>query len=161
MINWKIIKKFTPEEFSEDPTIYSKPQTIYDLDTLRFLLGYSINPSKAKGAVARFSGDTLTRHYAFGRKSDALDIFCNCTPSYTFNIILVSRLFNGIGVYFDTNNNQGEIQVMFHIDQRPLKINGLPTIWYRDNNGYHYPGDVPEKFYNELMNRLINRMSIL
>lgn len=143
-IDWSKVNNFWKGEFSEDPDKYADPQLIYDIDLMREKLGVSIYPSKASGALARFSGSESSRHYAVDRKSDALDFFVDKSKSIVECLLLFLSYckFGGIGVYFDTTNNEDEEHIMFHLDRRPLgegHSRDSVLIWYRDNGEYYYP----------------------
>ena len=81
----------------------------------------------------------------------AIDGFPDCDPFEAWTKALSSKLFGGIGIYFDTKDNDGIEQCMIHAD---LRIN--PLIWLRDketikeNGGYMY--DSEPGFYKKIMN---------
>ena len=134
MINWKTIRHFTPGEFSENPDEHAAPELIMALDQWREFLGFIVNPSPVSGALARFSGDSESRHYAVGRLSDAVDVFASCHIRQAWLSAMRSKLWGGIGVYFDTQY-QGKSRPMLHLDLRP----GPTVIWYRINHVYGSP----------------------
>jgi len=126
-INWGLIEFFTPGEFSEDPNLYAEPQLIMNLDEYRRQLGRRVHPSPVKGALARLDGSTTTEHYAVGRKSTAVDIFPEGSILEAWTLALVSGLWGGIGVYFDTKYAY-KPHCMLHLDLRKKHL-----IWYRLN----------------------------
>ena len=80
-MNWKTlngIRRFTPGEFPEDPEELAEPRLIYSLDDFAVALGRPVHPSPVPGALARLDGSETSRHYAVGRRSDAVDVFCAC-----------------------------------------------------------------------------------
>lgn len=133
------IWNFTIDEFSENPLIYSDPDTFSALQEFRSAINVSITPSKATGAVARFDKVTTQHYYnkESNRYSKAFDIFVNTEPAYVLYKLLTVSQFTGIGVYFDVKNNLGVPQVMFHVDTRMTKL-----LWYRENNKYYYANDI-------------------
>lgn len=147
-IDWDKIKYFKSLEFSENP-IYAEPELIYSLDFVRMSLSERIYPSPVKGALARFSGDSKTQHYAIGRKSTAMDVFCEGYPIVNFLSILQLKIFNGVGIYLDTYGPDGLPWVMFHFDMRknPFSLT-QPLIWVatrtHNKNNYFYPQINPQ-----------------
>jgi hypothetical protein len=143
MINWDLVNYFKPEEFSENPDIYAEPDLIYALDKTRKKLKHKINPSPIPGALARFDdGSSTSRHYvdlAKNKKSIAVDVFCDCNPTEMFITALDSRLWRGIGIYFDTFYNN-ELHCMFHLDRRQ-GVNKT-AIWFRDTRKYNYQSNI-------------------
>lgn len=134
MINWKTIKHFSPDEFSEDPDEHAAPELITALDQWRNFLSFRVDPSPASGALARFSGDKESRHYAVDRQSDAVDVFAECHIRNAWLSAFRSKLWGGIGVYFDTQF-EGKPHPMLHLDMRP----GPTVIWYRVSQSYGHP----------------------
>lgn len=128
-IDWDNIQYFKQGHFPENP-IYAEPELIYHLDFTRMRLAQRIYPSPVKGALARFSGNSKTQHYAVGRKSTAVDVFCEGYPLVNFLSVLQLHVFNGIGIYLDTNGPDGLPWVMFHFDMRkkPFSLT-QPLIW--------------------------------
>jgi len=153
-IDWSKVEKLSPSEFSENPR-YAKPLLIYSLDEARLVMDQKMYPSKAKGALARFIGNTKTQHYAVDRLSTACDVFCEGYPIFNFVTILSTTLFNGIGIYLDTNGNDGLPWVMFHLDIRKRGFDDdSPLIWIVEKvydpekdkkvNKYRYPQREPK-----------------
>ncbi len=144
----KGVRRFSPDEFPEDPEEHAEPGLIYSLDDFAVALGKIVHPSPAPGALARVDGSKTSRHYAVGRLVDGCDVFCNCSIFHAWTTALQLGEFNGIGVYFDTHF-RGVAWPMLHLDKRRKK-----TIWFRDEHGeYHYPGTDPD-FYQNLVKRL-------
>jgi hypothetical protein len=125
------LKYFKKDEFPEDIK-YANPELLTKLDMLREFINKPIYPSPAPGALARFSGSTTSRHYAVNRLSDACDIFIDCNTFDAFLLILQSKLFNRVGVYFDTYFHN-KPHTMFHVDLKDQQL-----IWYRDAGKYFY-----------------------
>jgi hypothetical protein len=162
MIDWSAIQYFNANEFSEDPTYLADPKTIMALDQFRKLLNQRIYPSPVKGALARLDGNPGSQHYigtsAYQpvRKSTAVDVFCEGIPIDTYQTLISSKLFNGIGVYLDTRGPDGLPWIMFHIDTRPRGFNAhLPLVWIAmkgsKQNQYYYPQSQPStwSFFND------------
>ena len=147
-INWEKVKYLIPGEFSENP-IYAEPLLIYSLDEARLITNEKMFPSPVKGALARFTGNPETEHYAIGRLSKAGDVFCEGYPLFNFLSILSSTLFNGVGIYLDTTGPDGYPWIMFHLDIREKGFNeDQPLIWIADKvhgkNRYFYPQYEPQ-----------------
>lgn len=133
-IEWAHIEHFSPSEFSEDPDKYAEPALIEALDAFRGVLESPIYPSPVMGALARFGGSMTSRHYAVGRKSDAIDVFTAGDIRHAWMTAFSSKIWGGIGVYFDTHY-QGKPWPMLHLDLRP----GKTIYWYRVNGQYGSP----------------------
>ena len=140
-MNWGMVKYFNPkiDSFPEDPDLYADDELIYSLDLFRGIIGYPINISPVSGALARFTGSDKSQHYAVGRKSTAIDVFCDCDASIAFINAISCGIWGGVGVYFDTMY-RGIPHVMFHLDKRPV-IDSRPVIWYRSHGKYFYLSD--------------------
>jgi hypothetical protein len=135
MIDWENIKHFSKWEFSEDPDFHAEPQLIETLDAFREIVGKPIYPSREKGALARFEGTNPdSRHYAVGRKSDAIDVFVEGDIRDNWMKAFCSKLWGGIGIYFDTHY-KGHSWPMLHLDLRQ----GTTTYWYRVDKQYGHP----------------------
>ena len=145
MINWKTIRHFSAVEFPDNPDENASPKLIKTLDTWREQLAFRVDPSPVPGGLARFEGDRESRHYAVGRQSDAVDVFPSCHIRYAWLSAVRSKLWGGIGVYFDTQF-EGRSQPMLHLDLRP----GPTVFWYRINHNYGNPlmdgGDLQRLF---------------
>lgn len=134
-INWNNVYKLSPGEFPEDPDKYAEPVLIYSLGDLRQFLQKRMFPSPVSGALARFGGSETSQHYVgpkndIQRKATGCDVFCEGVPFETYTILLASKLFNGIGIYLDTNGPDGMPWVMFHLDMRFKGFTEiLPLIW--------------------------------
>lgn len=141
VIKWDDVDHFSKDEFSEDPDIFAEPLLIHSMDTLRKLCDCPIFPSPVNGALARANGSQKSRHYAVGRKSDALDFFIIGDFFKTYQTLITCNLFNGIGIYFN-GIFDGKQHVRYHADLRPTGLNSLePLIWFmRDkDHGCKYP----------------------
>lgn len=132
MIPWTRIAHFTKQEFPEDPDLYAAPELILALDRFRKALGFPVHPSPARGALARLDGPPSSRHFARGRKSDAVDVFCDGPPLFAW--ALGMTMFGGVGLYLDTTF-RGRSWTMLHLDVRGPER----TFWVRDPRGYAYP----------------------
>ena len=142
MIDWENITYFTPSEFPEDPDKHASFGVILGLNAFRARYGKPVYPSKALGALARFDGSKTSQHYSINRKSTAVDFFCEGTAIEAFIMLLNSRVFTGIGIYLDTNGNDGMPWVMFHGDTRRAHA-AIPKIWIVERiegkDYYRYP----------------------
>jgi hypothetical protein len=147
MINWDIVENFKPYEFIDD-TDMVEPELIYSMDSLRNRAKNRIFPSPVRGSMVRFDGSETSQHYAVGRLSTAIDIFCEGYPMVSFIEILNTKNFNGIGVYVDTNGPDGKPWTMFHIDIRKRGFDDThPLIWVsrveivnrKKKRKYYYP----------------------
>ena len=135
MIQWERVKYFKEQEFPEEDNLnLVEPALIYTLDKFREFLGSKIHPSPEPGALVRSWGSTKSRHYAIGRKSDAVDVFPSCDVRKAFIAAMSFRRWGGVGVYFDTHYD-GFPKPMLHLDLRP----GAVQVWYRINNKYYLP----------------------
>jgi len=153
-INWEKVKNFVPGEFSEDPDKYADPDLIYTLDNFRSVYGNLIYPSKVKGALARFSGNVNSKHYARKRLSTAIDIFPEGVPFYFLTIALQFDKIGAIGIYLHTTGPDAKPWIMFHIDTRTYQNKKL--IWItekalnvetgRIENKYNYPKNNSEQW---------------
>lgn len=154
MIDWKRAPQFKPGEFAENPNEHADPDLIYRLQDYRTALGCIIRPSLARGGLARFDGSATSRHYAVGRLSDACDLFPETPPEHAWATALRMPAFGGIGIYFDTRNNQGNPAYMIHLDLRPT-VAGVRTLWWRDDGRYYYPRAAQE--IRQLFDRIAGR----
>ena len=146
IINGVEINNFTEAEFSENIK-YASPELIINLDILRDLMGYAINPSPVSGALARMYGSKKSQHYAVNRLSTAIDVFITCDPFEAYSKILSSKLFSRVGIYpFTYFNNKPHM--MWHLDLRDN-----PLMWIREKNG-KYIYNVNDIFYKKLYSYL-------
>ena len=134
MIDWTLIKHFKSSEFSENPDLHAESRLIETLDAFRDIVDKPIYPSPVEGALARFAGSEESRHYAIGRRSDAVDVFVDCDIREAWMTAFRSKLWGGIGVYFDTHF-QDKPWCMLHLDLRE----GTTVYWYRANHAYGHP----------------------
>ena len=136
------VPNFKTSEFAEDPIKQSDPTSLIKLQKFRIALGSSISPSLAPGALARFDKESGSKHTVNidkGILSTAFDLFFDANPEYVLFKLFTESEFNGIGIYFDTKNNKGIKQVMFHVDSREKRttqsrINGIYSYVTPDNN---------------------------
>ena len=150
MIDWNDIKHFSKDgdAWSEDPDQYASAELIKSLDAYRDVLGFSVHPSPVEGALARFDDDEgvspTSQHYVggmrnrtsvTGKQSRAIDVFTTANVRTAYLAALTSRLFGGIGVYFDTRY-RNRPWCMLHVDLR--NVNST-VVWYRQKGEYYYP----------------------
>ena len=130
MTDWHLLPNFSPDEFPPGELALTSPGLLSALQSLRHACGIPIKPSPVKGGLARTDGSSTSRHYAVGRKSDAIDIFPKEKPLLVWQQAV--RLFGGVGVYHDTKGPSGYSDVMLHVDMRPS------TVWWcRVDGKYH------------------------
>jgi hypothetical protein len=165
-IDWTKVMFFKEEEFDCDLSLLN-PEILYTVDGMRKRLGAGISPSKAEGAIVRFGGSETSQHYVgevggkIVRRSSAMDLFPNCKPIEFLVLSLCTPGINGIGVYFDTKNNMGVKQVMFHVDIRQIGYNDIvPLIWIvKKESGkdkYFYP-QVEKEYWSLLKDDILHR----
>ena len=120
---------FDTTEFPQGEVLHASPLVFKALQGLRGEAG-PIAPSKVKGALARFDGGT-SQHSTKNGPSKAVDFF----PENPIQAFLKSfKYFNGIGIYLDTRNNNGDQAIMIHGDLRTS-----PVWWIRIAGEYIYP----------------------
>lgn len=118
----------------------------------RDILGCPFNISLHPDALVRFDGWKGSEHYVIVNQetkkiekySNAVDGFPDCDIFDAWTMALSSNLFGGVGVYFDTWNNEGEPQPMLHLDTGPF-----PSIWCRIDEVYYRP-HTDENFFKRL-----------
>lgn len=137
MIRWEVINNFSPTEFVDDVNL-AESKLIMSLDEFREYIDSPIHPSPVKGSLVRLDPESsYSRHYAVGRLSDAVDVFCDADPAVVWHKAVSCGLWGGIGIYFDTTFQNKE-HFMFHLDCRPRPIDG-PIIWARYSGRYTKP----------------------
>jgi len=139
-----VIQNFIINEFPENEVEYADIRILQSIDQLRNILGQSIIPSKAAGALARTTDDAKkSQHY-----SDKVNVFSKAIdwfPAKNANIygtiskIMGSHLFGGVGVYFDTHGYSYSHDVMIHTDIRNLDKYAFTLLWFRQGGVYFYP----------------------
>lgn len=142
IINTVNMPNFTGEEIPPYVAKYMDTQILSNIQKYRDILGCPFNVSSDPGAMVRFDGRKTSEHYVIinpetdeiEKYSRAIDGFPRCNIFDAWVKALLSNLFGGIGVYFDTFNNQGIPQPMLHLDLR-----SKPLIWYRNKRVYYYP----------------------
>lgn len=152
LINGVDMLNFTHKEIPLSKAMYMDRLILSGVQNYRNILGCPFNISLADGALIRFDGRKTSEHYVIinpetarpEKLSRAIDGFPDCNIFEAWTKALSSNLFGGIGVYFDTKNNNGEPQPMLHLDLR-----SLPLIWYRDKGEYFYPHK-DEHFFTKL-----------
>ena len=132
---------FSQEEFRDWADDMS-PRLITMLDVLRFRLGSPIAVSGSKNALGRNLGPGDLSEHNFDEWGEVLAV--DCFISGVYNRAQAEAVaheaegigFTGIGVYSDTDNNQGDDQVMFHLGVRPNEDMGSPATWGRVDHDY-------------------------
>lgn len=159
IINGVLMQDFKKTEFPEDPEKYAHVSLLQSTQNYRTILGEKFYISLANGALARFDGRMTSMHRILFdvdgkiyKLSKAIDGFPDCDIFKAWTIAIGCGEFNGIGVYFDTKNNHGNLQPMLHLDKR---IN--PLIWYRDKGVYSYPHH--SDFFRRLLKLFIDARS--
>lgn len=132
------MRHFKHDEFPE-PWSDANPILLTMLDDFRDDINKAIFPSLAPGALCRYSADDMgSQHYAVGRQSTAVDVFIpGATPAWIITRALLFG-FDGVGVYFDTHNNRGDPETMYHFDIRRIVGDKPRTVWYREHKKYHW-----------------------
>ncbi len=112
---------------------------IKNLHHFRYLTGIPMTPSPVIEGWYR-KEHTTSRHSAYGRLSDAGDLFPKRGMAFkTFFYALSMSWFGGIGLYIDTKGPDGKDWPMIHLDLRPHLSK---TIWIRSDKKYFYfPSD--------------------
>ena len=158
----KELKNFSENEFSEN-YMYGSYKLFWNIQKQRDILGKRIFPSMAYGALARFSKeDEYSKHFSNKTTilSTALDWFTDGDPFQTWVSCITSGLWDGVGVYFDTNGNDGNPAVMFHTDfGRKNK-----AYWFRRWNSFKnesmYVNHNDNHFWNQLLYNFTHRYLI-
>ena len=112
------------------------------LDVLRFRLGRPIAISASEYALGRNLGVGKMSEHNIDEWGEVLAV--DCFVSGVYNRAQAESVvyeaegigFTGIGVYSDTDNNQGDDQVMFHLGVRPNEDMGSPATWGRVKGEY-------------------------
>jgi hypothetical protein len=134
-------QNFSAEEFREWSDDMSA-RLVTMLDVLRFKLGSPIAVSASEYALGRELGRNDLSEHNVDHWGEVLAV--DCFISGVYNRAQVEAVvyeatgigFTGIGVYSDTDNNQGEEQVMFHLGVRPTEMMGSPATWGRVDHDY-------------------------
>ena len=132
---------FDAEEFREWSDDMSA-RLITMLDVLRFRLGRPIAISASEYALGRNLGVGKMSEHNIDEWGEVLAV--DCFVSGVYNRAQAESVvyeaegigFTGIGVYSDTDNNQGDDQVMFHLGVRPNELMGSPATWGRISGKY-------------------------
>ena len=132
---------FSQEEFREWSDDMSA-RLITMLDVLRFRLGSAIAISASEYALGRNLGRNELSEHNVDEWGEVLAV--DCFVSGVYNRAQAESVvyeaegigFTGIGVYSDTDNNQGDDQVMFHLGVRPNELMGSPATWGRISGKY-------------------------
>ena len=144
VIDWEQINYFTKDEFVDDVSLI-QPEVIYALDEYRNALNQRIFSSPVKGSMVRLTGNPQSQHYAVGRLSTAIDIFCEGFPIVNFLCILQLKKFTAVGIYLDTIGPDGQPWIMFHVDMRKREPTQPILLWITEKLGnnrinvYRYP----------------------
>ena len=132
---------FKPSEFGKWAQAMSA-RLVTMLDVLRFWLDVPVHLSASKYALGRELGKGEMSEHNIDEWGSVLAVDCFISGVYTRAqaaavVEKVKRIgFTGIGVYSDTRNNQGELQVMFHLGVRPTEWMGNPATWGRVDGDY-------------------------
>jgi len=132
---------FSQEEFREWAEDMS-PRLVTMLDVLRFRLGRPIATSASEYALGRNLGVGKMSEHNIDEWGEVLAV--DCFIGGVYNRAQAEAVvyeaegigFTGIGVYSDTDNNQGDDQVMFHLGVRPNELMGSPATWGRISGKY-------------------------
>ena len=132
---------FSQEEFREWSDDMS-PRLVTMLDVLRFRLGRPIEISASEYALGRNLGRNELSEHNIDEWGEVLAV--DCFISGVYNRAQAESVvyeaegigFTGIGIYSDTDNNQGDDQVMFHLGVRPNELMGSPATWGRISGKY-------------------------
>ena len=132
---------FSAEEFRDWADDIS-PRLVTMLDVLRFRLGRPIAISASEYALGRNLGVGKMSEHNIDEWGEVLAV--DCFVSGVYNRAQAESVvyeaegigFTGIGVYSDTDNNQGDDQVMFHLGVRPNEDMGSPATWGRVKGEY-------------------------
>jgi hypothetical protein len=132
---------FDAEEFREWSDDMS-PRLVTMLDVLRFKLGSPIEISASEYALGRNLGVGKMSEHNIDEWGEVLAV--DCFIGGVYNRAQAEAVvyeaegigFTGIGVYSDTDNNQGDDQVMFHLGVRPNELMGSPATWGRISGKY-------------------------
>ena len=132
---------FSAEEFREWSDDMS-PRLVTMLDVLRFKLGSPIEISASEYALGRELGRGKMSEHNIDHWGEVLAV--DCFIGGVYNRAQAEAVvyeaegigFTGIGVYSDTDNNQGQEQVMFHLGVRPNELMGSPATWGRISGKY-------------------------
>ena len=151
-----IMPNFAIDEFPQGETEFASFRLLTALQEFRDILGEAISPSKVKGALARFDGSETSDHFTDAMKaSTGIDVFCDCGIFRAWTIAVSCRLWDSVGVYFDTRDNNGDRHPMLHLGLRKKR-----AIWLRDNYVYGSPGGSDKLFYDKLMRLFAEQSSI-
>lgn len=136
------MRHFRHSDFPE-PWADAHPLILEKLDDFRDDIGKPIIPSKAHGALCRYDAEKMgSPHYAVGRRSTAVDVFIpDVEPAWVFLRAMLFG-FGAVGVYFDTHNNSGNPETMYHLDVRDLVDGRNRTCWYREHKKYNYARNI-------------------
>jgi hypothetical protein len=143
------IPNFEASEFSEDPHEYAHPSLLWKLQRQRDVIQAPIYPSPVPGALARFEeGAKYSMHYnEYGRGSCASDWFTDSDPFRAWNLIISSKLWRGMGIYFDTKYRDVP-WIMFHTD-----YGRVHTVYWFRYAGVYTDSKVNKNFWQLLFDR--------
>lgn len=140
-IDFNNIEYFAPYEFVDNLN-HVEPQVIYNLDKWRDMSDDYYYPSPVFGSMVRYN-DKSSMHYSNKKDilSKAIDGFSEGDLVNKFFLAMTSKLWNGIGVYLDTEYDN-KFWPMFHFDIRELGYGfnkETILIWIRKKGKYYYP----------------------
>ena len=147
---------FTEDEFPEGELAHTSFHLLARLQMFREKLGVAVHPSKVKGALARYDGPRTSDHFVKVGEiaSTGIDVFCDCSIFKAWTVAISCGLWDSVGVYFDTRDNNGVDHPMLHLGLRKKR-----AIWLRDNHVYVSPGG-DKLFYDKLMCLFADQSSI-
>lgn len=154
VINGIDMPNFTHKEIPKSIEKAVDKRILMNIQEYRNILGCPFFISLDTRAIVRFDGRITSCHKVIvspfdgtiTKISTAIDGFPDCDSFKSWSKALSSNLFGGVGVYFDTNGNDGKPCPMFHLDLRPISL-----IWYRDDGKYFYPHK-NKTFFKDLQN---------
>lgn len=140
LLDFENVDHFGRSEFPADVLEYIESDLVLGLSDYRERLGHAVEPSAVVAGWYRAGGSEKSRHYIGQGKSspvrlsDGGDVFPQCDIRDAFLVAMGCDWWGGIGVYFDTNGNDGKPQPMLHLDLRPGRV-----VWMRHEVRYIYP----------------------
>lgn len=133
-LDFSLVDYFSRGEFPSDVLKHVEADLVLGLSEYRKRLGKQVQPSSVVAGWYRQGGRKGSRHYAIERLSDAGDVFPQCDIRDALLVAMGCDWWGGIGVYLDTNGNDGTPQPMLHLDSREERV-----IWMRYQGRYIYP----------------------
>jgi len=140
---------FSPSEWPVPEDLkYVNAEVLYNLDITRYAFGRSVFPSGVPDGLVRRTGSKNSRHYiGDGSLGKAVDVFPSVAVMDFWICAVENTVWQGIGVYLDTNVNRRQPQPMVHLDIDRRK-HGNRVFWVRNRGEYIYKHEEPEKFWD-------------